>query len=94
MNHSVPHKNESISGPWWKYGYVWLVVGGPLAVVIAGIATLVIAIQTADVVVNSSQYQERAMRGGQNAAKSMAPAQSLRNHSVTPDEDLPVLDPK
>jgi hypothetical protein len=30
--------------PWWRVPTMWLVVGGPLVVVIAGFATLAIAI--------------------------------------------------
>ncbi|GAB4057062.1 hypothetical protein [Uliginosibacterium sediminicola] len=35
-------------GPWWRQGYCWLVFIGPLVVVVAGIATAVIAFKTAD----------------------------------------------
>jgi hypothetical protein len=28
------------SPPWWKFGYVWLLISGPLVVVFAGFATL------------------------------------------------------
>jgi uncharacterized protein len=30
--------------PWWKYGYVWLIISGPLVVVIAGFITLYLAL--------------------------------------------------
>ncbi len=41
--------------PWWRYGMVWLVIGGPAAVVIACIATLVIAVTHPDPVLPTVQ---------------------------------------
>jgi hypothetical protein len=35
--------------PWWRYGMVWLVIGGPVSAVIAGLATVWIAAHNADV---------------------------------------------
>lgn len=64
--------------PWWRVGMVWLVVGGPLAVVIAATATAVIAIRGADPVV--------VVRGiaadGEEA--SAQPALQARNHAAAP----------
>lgn len=40
--------------PWWRVPAVWLVVGGPATVVVAGIATAVIAVRGADPVVAPS----------------------------------------
>jgi uncharacterized protein len=42
--------NEPIS-PWWRYGMVWLVIAGPAVVIVAGFATLAIAIAYPDPVV-------------------------------------------
>lgn len=60
--------------PWWRYGIVWLVVGGPLAVVVAGIVTAVIAVRGADPVVVERTTQ----------ADAQAPAVQARNHAATP----------
>jgi len=43
--------------PWWRVGPMWLVVGGPLVVVAAAIATAVIAINGADPVLDKAAYQ-------------------------------------
>ena len=59
---------------WWREPYVWLVIGGPLAVVVAGIATVVIAVRNPDPVL-----QDRPAVGAQ------VPAQKGRNHAATPD---------
>lgn len=92
----TPKSAEPHSGPWWKYGHMWLVLGGPFVVVIAAISTVVIATRGADPVIDSNTYRQSI--AGQAALptsdKSMAPAQSLRNHAATPDADLPSLQPK
>jgi uncharacterized protein len=46
--------------PWWRFGMVWLVIGGPAAVVLAALATAVIAFRGADVVVSSPQASSPA----------------------------------
>ena len=84
------------SGPWWKYGHMWLVLGGPAVVVVAAIATTVIAVRGADPVVDSDYYRKglginAQLRG--NAA-SVAPAGAARNHVTTPARDLPDLRPQ
>ena len=37
--------------PWWKFGHVWLVIAGPLIVIVAGFVTLWLAISRPDPVV-------------------------------------------
>ena len=41
--------------PWWRSGMVWLVLSGPAAVVVAGVVTMVIAVQGADVPIAQAQ---------------------------------------
>ncbi len=60
--------------PWWRFGIMWMVVGGPLLVVVAGFATLAIAILNPDPV-----YKLEAPR----SAAEM-PAVQGRNHAATP----------
>ena len=89
----VGTKTEKPSGPWWKYGHVWLIVAGPAIVVVAGIVTAMIAMDGADPVVDHNYYQE-GLNINKRLEKSLAPAGAVRNHVVTPDEDLPDLAPK
>jgi hypothetical protein len=65
------------SSPWWRTGVMWLVVGGPLAVVVAGIVTAVIAIHGADVVIDDDSAMARS--------GAHAPAVKARNHAATPE---------
>jgi len=59
--------------PWWRVGMVWLVLGGPLAVVVAGIATAFIAVQGAEPVLTSKDVEKFSDR----------PAVQGRNHAAT-----------
>lgn len=53
---------------WWRFPYVWLVLAGPAAVVVAAVATAVIAVRGADTVVTE---------------RSFTPAVQGRNHAAT-----------
>lgn len=60
---------------WWRVPAGWLMVGGPLLVVVASFVTLAIAIRGGDV----------PLRDGVTAAKptaAMIPATQARNHVV------------
>lgn len=63
--------------PWWRIGMVWLVIGGPLVVVVAGLVTAVIAAAGADDVLSDA-----ARRASQPA--NAVPALEARNHAATP----------
>ena len=74
------------SRPWWQHGLVWLVIAGPLVVVLAGVATMVIASSGADPVV-APDYYRRGMEINKTLAagdKAQLPALQGRNHAATP----------
>ena len=50
-----PNLQEPHSGPWWRYRIMWLVVGGPTLVVIAGFFTLYLAIANPDYLYTDEQ---------------------------------------
>jgi hypothetical protein len=64
------------STPWWRVGMMWLVLGGPLTVVVAGITTAVIAVRGADPVLARDEVSRFSER----------PAVQGRNHAATADE--------
>ncbi|MCM2346002.1 MAG: FixH family protein [Acidovorax soli] len=77
--------------PWWKFGHVWLVIAGPVIVVIAGFITLWLAMSRPDPVVEEDYYR-KGMEINQTLAqpeKSLAPALKGRNHAATPAVDQP-----
>jgi uncharacterized protein len=72
MNMSAPTPPETT--PWWRLPIVWLVIGGPAAVVVAGFATLAIAIANPDPVIEAPPATNPAEM----------PAVQGRNHAATP----------
>lgn len=66
--------------PWWRVGMVWLVLGGPAAVVVAGISTAVIAVRGADVVITDPPAAV-TQKNVQPSADT--PAVQARNHAAT-----------
>lgn len=76
MTRRPPDETETRT-PWWRVGMVWLVLAGPLTVVVAGILTAVIAVRGADEVLDTRPEAGRA-----DAA--LKPAVEARNHAATP----------
>lgn len=58
--------------PWWREPMMWLVVGGPAVVVVAGITTAVIAIRNADPVLDT-RAAPTAIQGRNHAAAPAVP---------------------
>ncbi|GGH58659.1 hypothetical protein GCM10010975_19490 [Comamonas phosphati] len=77
--------------PWWKFPHVWLVVGGPAVVVVAGFVTAYIAWSAPDPVIDPDYYRHgvEINKRLSEAQKSQAPALTGRNHALTPAEDHP-----
>jgi uncharacterized protein len=76
---------ETHSAPWWRFPIMWLVVGGPLAVVLASFVTAWLAIDGADASLATAPRAHDVAQGGVRA-RSQAPAQQARNHAATPVE--------
>jgi hypothetical protein len=75
---------ELDSKPWWNYGYVWLIISGPLVVVIASFITLYIAITRPDAVIDD--YYRKGMEINKTLKiqhDTMSPSEQARNHAVT-----------
>lgn len=77
--------SQTESGPWWRYGHVWLVISGPAVVVVAALVTGWIALRTPDPVIEADYYR-RGVEINQTLAreKAMMPAMQGRNHAATP----------
>jgi len=73
--------------PWWHYGYVWLILGGPIVVIIASFVTLNLALNTPDPVVDD--YYRKGIEINQRLEeKALLPAVEGRNHAVTTAEEI------
>ena len=73
--------------PWWTYGYVWLVISGPAAVVLAAIATVWLAVSRPETLVTPDYYRrgtEINKTLAAQQARALVPAVQGRNHAVTP----------
>ncbi|WP_226493442.1 nitrogen fixation protein FixH [Hydrogenophaga taeniospiralis] len=84
-----PDPKPSVS--WWRVPHMWLVVGGPLLVVVASIITAVIAVKGADPVLDKEDYERnlQAARSLQGQARidaliQLQPAHQARNHAASP----------
>lgn len=62
------------AAPWWRVGMMWLVLGGPASVVVAGIATVFIAATVSDEVLPTGAAARKA---------TAVPAVQARNHAAT-----------
>jgi hypothetical protein len=69
----TPSTDTREHAPWWRHGMVWLVISGPALVIVAGFATLAIAIAHPDPVLPTS-----------GATAAAEPAVQARNHAATP----------
>ena len=76
------------NAPWWTHGHVWLLISGPVAVVIAGFVTLWLALGTPDPVVAEDYYRRgldiNKTLVKEQADKALMPALQGRNHAATP----------
>ena len=78
---------------WWRYPHMWMVVGGPLVVVIASLVTGYIAMHGQDPVLASDYYRQglEINKSLENLPRqgSLAPAVSASHHAATPDTAPP-----
>lgn len=80
--------SPSTSAPWWQFGHVWLVVAGPLVVVVASFFTFYLAYTGMDKQVSGADFPP----GGRTVpveASNLAPATLARNHAATGVAALP-----
>ena len=75
----VPHPEEGRS--WWKYPIVWMVVGGPVAVIITSLITWYFIAHSPNEVLIESREVETPGLSDQGA--QFTPANRARNHAAT-----------
>jgi hypothetical protein len=71
---------------WWAYGHVWLVIAGPLLVVVASFVTYYLAARGQDPVLSTGAQVTAPVEGPGNA---LAPAVQARNHAATGELPAP-----
>lgn len=83
----MQNSTSGSTGPWWKFGHVWLVLAGPAIVVVASFVTFYLAVTRPDPVVTEDYYRKgidiNKVQGKDANAASLAPALQARNHAAT-----------
>lgn len=78
---------ENSNDPWWKHGFVWMIIAGPAIVVVAGLVTLYLAISSPNEIVNEDTYLQGRQSDQSIEARrkesGQAPAMLGRNHATT-----------
>ena len=76
---------------WWRVPHMWMVVGGPLVVVVASLVTAYIAVNYADPVIDKAVFERDraaalALKGQAQADAliQLQPAHQARNHAASP----------
>lgn len=90
---SVDVAGSAKARPWYAEPYVWLVIGGPLVVVVASVITITLAVRNADPVLErksaatiNAEALQRLSEEERAAvlSTSLEPAQKVRNHVASP----------
>lgn len=86
----APASQPSVA--WWKVPHMWMVIGGPLLVVVASLFTAMIAIKGADPVLDKDAYERdlkaiQSLQGQErvDALVKLQPAYLARNHAAAPE---------
>jgi uncharacterized protein len=75
--------------PWWKFGYVWMIIGGPVVVIVASFITLYYAIKIPDPVIENYYVKGMEINKTLEAEENLAPAMKARNHAATGVKEAP-----
>ncbi|MDD2808902.1 FixH family protein [Rhodoferax sp.] len=86
MSISTEAINHS-SAPWWKHGFVWMVIAGPAIVVVASFVTYYLATSRPNEIVSNDAYKPQRQSDQSIEARRKesgeAPALQGRNHATT-----------
>ena len=83
MSNTQALKTPPVARAWWREPYVWLVIGGPAVVVVAGIVTAIIAMSNPHPVLDRSAGPIQTRPASPDEAFKLAPAGQARNHATT-----------
>ena len=77
--------DNDVSEPWWRNGYVWLLLAGPAMVIVAGAVTVWVTLRNPDPLV-ADDYYRRGIEINKTLIqdRTMSPALQARNHAATP----------
>ena len=81
--HPVEGRREPSA--WWRYPIWWMVVGGPLTVVVAALVTAVIAVRGQDPVLDTRVTSSADDASAVARDRAKVPALVGRNHAASPN---------
>lgn len=89
MSTSNPNVGRRASKPWYREPYVWMVIGGPLSVVVASFITFGLVVGHPDPVLShpeNNRDDDSAVieRLSPDQREALRPAEVARNHVATP----------
>lgn len=79
----MEHKQHLDDKPWWQYGHLWLVISGPVSVVLACIVTFYFIWNSPNQIISGQDIEIENIRSSQTIDGSQAPAMMARNHAAT-----------
>lgn len=81
------------SKPWWQFGHVWMVISGPVLVIVACLITAYFIMSSPNDLVTDETYQQimesKKSQGNKILDNSDAPALQARNHAATGAVPIP-----
>lgn len=85
LNSSIEISKEHKPAQWWRNPYCWLILSGPMIVIVAGLLTMWIAMTGADPLVDQNYYQKgiALSKGDRQSPGALLPAKQARNHAAT-----------
>jgi len=81
------HESKTPARAWYREPMMWLILGGPLLVVLASVITYAIAVRDPDPVIERDPASEAARVGKELTPEqrdSLLPAVKARNHVASP----------
>lgn len=83
---NVPSSARAPGQTWWREPMMWLVVGGPVAVVVAALVTVWIAVTHVDPLIDKrAPSQSNEVASARALQRADLPAGQARNHVATPE---------
>lgn len=73
---------DGAGAPWWKVRVMWLVVGGPAAVVLGCAITISMALTHPDPVITAQPGAQISADDAADGATAMQPAMKARNNAA------------
>ena len=69
--------------PWWSYGHLWLVISGPVSVVLACLVTFYFIANSPNQLISDQDVEIEHVKSSKTIDGSNAPAVMARNHAAT-----------